>query len=349
MPHAQSSEPETMSDGAAKAAPPALASIEAAAVRLAGRARPTPLLASPALDALAQRQIWVKAECLQRTGSFKVRGAWNAILAASPKGVVTMSSGNHAQAVAFVAKHCGIPAAVVMPSDAPEVKVAATQSFGADIVLYDRRREDRDALARGLAEERGWTLIPPFDSPEVIAGQGTIGLELAGQAAAEGIAEADVLVPCSGGGLAAGIALALSARAPGLKVRTVEPEGFDDMARSLASGEVCRNERPQQGLCDALLAPRPGILTLPILRRLAGPGLTVRDEQVLFAMRAALEHLKIVLEPGGAVALAAALFTPGLGPKVIAIGSGGNVAPEILARALALAPARAHVAHRQES
>ena len=314
-----------------------IAMIEAAAARLAGRVRRTPLLSSPFLDEIAGRRVWVKAECLQHTGSFKFRGAWNAVAALNPRGVVAYSSGNHAQGVALAARMQGIPAVIVMPADAPAIKIANTRALGAEVVLYDRATEDRDAIGARLAADRGLTLIKPFDMAEVIAGQGTTGLEIAEQAAEAGIAgPADVLVCCGGGGLTSGIALALAARAPHLRARPVEPEGFDDVARSLAAGSVQRNAQLSGSICDAIVTPQPGDLTWPILARLCGPGLAVSDAEALQAMALAHARLKIVLEPGGAVALAAALFRPGPGPDVIAVASGGNVDPEVLARALAL-------------
>lgn len=318
-----------------------IAMIEAAARRLRGRARLTPLLASPFLDEIAGRRVLVKAECLQVTGSFKFRGAWSAISALDPatreKGVIAFSSGNHAQGIARAAALHGIPSVIVMPADAPRLKIANTRALGADVVLYDRAAgEDRDALGARLAADRGLTLIRPFDDPQVIAGQGTTGLEIAAQAAEAGVAEADVLVCCGGGGLTSGIALALAARAPGLRARPVEPEGFDDTARSLASGRIETNARPAGSLCDAILTPSPGGLTFPVMARLCGPGLAVSDDEALRAMALAFLRLKIVLEPGGAVALAAALFRPGAveGEAVIAIASGGNVDAGLFRQAL---------------
>ncbi len=311
-----------------------IAMIEAAAARLAGVARRTPLLSAPLLDQVAGRRVFVKAECLQLTGSFKFRGAWNAVTALNPRGVIAYSSGNHAQGVALAARMRGIPAVIVMPSDAPAIKIDNTRAYGAEVVLYDRAAEDRDALGQRLAAERGLTLIKPFDMAEVIAGQGTTGLEIAEQAAEAGITQADVLVCCGGGGLTAGIALALEARAPGLRARPAEPEGFDDAARSLASGTRQRNQRLSGSICDAIVTPQLGDLTWPILKRLCGPGAAVSEDQALRAMALAHDHLKIVLEPGGAVALAAALFQGGQGP-VIAVASGGNVDRAMMARALA--------------
>jgi threonine dehydratase len=245
-----------------------------------------------------------------------------------------MSSGNHGQGIAWAAAAHGVPAVVLMPSDAPAVKIANTRAYGAEVVLYDRATEDRDAIGARLAQERGLALVPPFDHPQVIAGQGTIGLEIAAQAAALGIDNAPVLAPAGGGGMTAGIALALEARAPGLRVQTAEPAGFDDMARSLAAGQPLRNAATTGSLCDAILTPAPGKLTLPVLSRLAGPGLVITDDQALQAIAAAFTHLRIVAEPGGAVALAAALFTPGLGDTVICVVSGGNVDRTIFTEAL---------------
>lgn len=308
-----------------------IAMIDAAAARLRGHARRTPLLSSPFLDEIAGRRVLVKAECLQHTGSFKFRGAWSAVSALSPaqraKGVIAVSSGNHAQGVALAARQHGIPAVIVMPRDAPRVKTRNTRALGAGVVLYDRATEDRDAIGSALAAERGLTLIRPFDEPLVIAGQGTTGLEIAQQAREEGIDRAEVLVCCGGGGLTAGIALALAARGPGLRVRPVEPAGFDDTARSLEAGRRLRNAAPTGSVCDAIITPEPGMITFPILQRLCGPGLVVTDDEALYAMVLAFSHLRIVLEPGGAVALAAALFRPDAlsGPAVIAVASGGNV------------------------
>ncbi|MGC9418519.1 MAG: threonine ammonia-lyase [Rhodovulum sp.] len=311
--------------------------IEAAAARLAGHVRETPLLSSPALDRIAGRRVLVKAECLQHTGSFKARGGWAAISALDPdvraRGVIAYSSGNHAQGVARAAAAHGCPAVIIMPSDAPATKIAGTRALGAEVVLYDRASGDRDALGAEIAGARGLTLVKPFDDADVIAGQGTVGLEIAAQA---GVAEADVLIPCGGGGLTAGVALALEARAPGLRVRPVEPEGFDDTARSLASGRIQANAARAGSLCDAILTPSPGEMTFPIMARLCGPGLVVSEEEALRAMDAAFQHLKIVLEPGGAVALAAALYRPDAlaGEPVIAVASGGNVTRKTFCMAL---------------
>ncbi len=314
--------------------------IEAAAARLDGQVRRTPLLSSPFLDEIAGRRVLVKAECLQHTGSFKFRGGWSAVSALPEdqrrNGVIAFSSGNHAQGVAFAARAHGIPAVIVMPSDAPRLKIANTRGLGAEVVLYDRAHEDRDAIGARLAAERNLTLIKPFDEPQVIAGQGTAGLEIAAQAAAEGVTDGDVLVCCGGGGLTSGIALALEAKAPGLRARPVEPEGFDDVARSLENGAIMSNERTSGSICDAIITPAPGKLTFPIMARLCGSGLVVTEQQAQRAMAAAFTRLKIVLEPGGAVALAAALYHPGqvAGDAVIAVASGGNVDADIFCDAI---------------
>ncbi len=316
--------------------------IEAAAVRLEGHARRTPLLSSPFLDEIAGRRVLVKAEPLQHTGSFKFRGAWSFLSHMEPetrdRGVIAYSSGNHAQGVALAARMHGVPAVIVMPADAPAQKLANTAAMGAEVVTYDRATGDRDAIGKGLAEERGLTLIRPYDEPLVIAGQGTTGLEIARQAEAGGVIRADVLVCCGGGGLTAGIALALEARAPGMRVRPVEPVGFDDVTRSLASGRIETNASVSGSLCDAIVTPAPGELTFPIMQRLCGPGIAVGDDETLRAMAAAFARVKLVLEPGGAVALAAALFRPGAveGDAVIVVASGGNVDAATFARALAV-------------
>jgi threonine dehydratase len=318
--------------------------IHAAALRSAGHVRRTPFLTSPFLDEIAGRQVFVKPECLQHTGSFKYRGARAAISALAEAGtlggVIAYSSGNHAQGVALAARQFGCPAVIIMPADAPRQKIENTRALGAETVLYDRSTEDRDAIGAAIAAERGLTLVKPFDDPEVIAGQGTTGLEIAEQAEEAGITHADVLVCCGGGGLSSGIALALEAEAPGLRVRTVEPAGFDDVARSLRSGRIERNSQSAGNICDAILTPAPGELTFPILQRLCGPGIAVPEHDCLRAMSAAFARLKIVAEPGGAVALAAALYQPEVvtGDAVIAIVSGGNVDASMFARALSTDP-----------
>lgn len=317
-----------------------LAMIEAAAKRLKGHARLTPMLSSPFLDDIAGRRILVKAECLQHTGSFKFRGGWSALSAlnetARAKGVIAYSSGNHAQGVAHAATLHGAPSVIVMPSDAPQLKIDNTRALGGEVVLYDRATEDRDAIGQRLASERDLTLIKPFDEPQVIAGQGTVGLEIAAQAAELGVTEGEVLVNCGGGGLTSGIALALEARAPQMMVRPCEPNGFDDVTRSLKSGQIERNDQTSGSICDAILTESPGQITFPILQRLCGSGLVVSEDEALQAMALAFLRLKIVLEPGGAVSLAAALFHGAElnSETVIVVATGGNVDPEMFNQAL---------------
>lgn len=314
--------------------------IRAAGARLEGHVRRTPLLNSPFLDDIAGRRVWIKPECLQHTGSFKFRGGWSAVSALDEdvrkRGVIAFSSGNHAQGVALAAARHDAPAVIIMPSDAPRMKIENTRGFGAEVVLYDRAKDDRDEIGARLSADRGLTMIKPFDEPQVIAGQGTCGLEIAEQAAEHGITRADVLVCCGGGGFASGVALALEAGAPALRVRPVEPEDFDDMARSLASGHIERNSRVSGSICDAILTQQPGKLTFPILARLAGPGLVVSEEEALDAVALAFSRLKLVAEPGGAVGLAAALFHSDEieGDDVIATISGGNVDPDVFRMAL---------------
>ncbi|MEV4609967.1 threonine/serine dehydratase [Neorhizobium sp. LMR1-1-1.1] len=316
-----------------------IAMIEAARARLDGHVRRTPLLSSPFLDEIAGRRIFVKPECLQHTGSFKFRGAWSAISGLAPevraKGVIAFSSGNHAQGVALAAKLHGIPAVIIMPADAPRIKIENTRAYGAEVVLYDRATEDRDAIGARLSAERNLTLVKPFDEPLVIAGQGTAGLEIAEQAEELGIEKADVLVPTGGGGFISGVSLALAAKAPGFTVHPCEPEGFDDVTRSLASGTIEKNARQSGSLCDAIITPQPGNITFPIMSKLCGAGLVVTEDEALKAMALAFSWLKIVVEPGGAVALAAALFHgETLGDTVIAVCSGGNVDSDIFRMAL---------------
>jgi threonine dehydratase len=316
-----------------------IAMIEAARLRLDGHVRKTPLLSSPFLDEMAGRRVFVKPECLQHTGSFKFRGALSAISALDPairaRGVIAFSSGNHAQGVALAARMHGIPSVIIMPFDAPRMKIENTRAFGAEVVLYDRAKEDRDAIGAQLSQERRLTLIKPYDEPLVIAGQGTTGLEIAEQAAELGIDKADVLVPTGGGGFLSGISLALAARAPGFSAHPCEPEGFDDVTRSLLSGQREHNASMSGSLCDAIVTPQPGEITFPIMSRLCGKGIVVSDDEALHAVSLAFSRLKIVVEPGGAVALAAALFHGSqLGPDVIAVCSGGNIDADVFKMAL---------------
>lgn len=315
--------------------------IRAAAQRIKGHARRTPLLSSPFLDEIAGRRIYVKPECLQHSGSFKFRGAYNSISALNAstrsQGVIAFSSGNHAQGVALAAKMHGAPSVIIMPADAPQLKIENTRALGAEVVLYDRDNEDRDEIGARLSADRDLTLIKPFDNPNVIAGQGTTGLEIAEDANAMGIQNADVLVCCGGGGLTAGIALACEADAPTLRVRPVEPAGFDDVARSLVSGNLETNAATSGNICDAIITPQAGDLTFPIMSRLCGAGLIVTENECLNAMFLAFLRLKIVAEPGGAAALAAALSRKDdlEGDTVFVTVSGGNVDPSMFQRALA--------------
>ncbi|TRD23521.1 threonine ammonia-lyase [Palleronia caenipelagi] len=314
--------------------------IEAAYARIAGRIVETPVLRSPFLDEIAGRRVHVKAECLQGTGSFKLRGATSALTALDAetraRGVLAYSSGNHAQGVALAAQRLGVPAVIIMPDDAPALKIANTRALGAEVVLYDRvGGQSREALGRQLSEARGLTLVKPYDDRQVIAGQGTVGLELARQLP-DGL-EADVLVCCGGGGLTSGIALALEAHRPQLRVRPVEPDGFDDVTRSLRSGTREENAALSGSICDAIVTPSPGELTFPIMHRLCGAGLTVSDSEALRAVAQAALRLKLVAEPGGAVALAAALWRCDEieGDDVVVVITGGNADPATLTRALA--------------
>ncbi len=318
--------------------------IEAAAKRARGIVRRTPLLSSPFLDEFSGRRIFVKAECLQHTGSFKFRGGWSALSGMSESqrknGVIAYSSGNHAQGVALAAKMHGVPSVIVMPTDAPRIKIDNTRALGAEVVLYDRANEDRDEIGARESAARGLTLIRPFDEPLVIAGQGTTGLEIAEQAKEAGIEDAQVLVPTGGGGLSSGIALALETRAPGMQVRLCEPQGFDDCIRSLESGRIEQNSALAGSICDAILTPAPGELTFDILKRLCKPGLAISDADALTAMALAFSRLKIVAEPGGAVALAAALLHSDKFPEgdIIAVVSGGNVDSKMFKTALDTLP-----------
>jgi len=314
--------------------------IEAAAARLDGVAVVTPLLENHHLNKIAGRRVLIKAEVLQRTGSFKFRGAWNAVTALMEqqpgKGVIAYSSGNHAQGIAQAAAIHGIPAVIIMPNDAPDLKIANTRALGAEVVLYDRPGgESRESIGTSIAEERGLHLIRPYDNPYVMAGQGSCGLEIAEQAAKAGVSSGDVLVCCGGGGLSSGSALALQAKAPGFRVRTVEPSTSDDTKRSLLAGKRIANQTQSDSICDAIVTPMPGELTFPILKSFAGPGLSVSDDETLEAMVHAMLSLKLVVEPGGAVALAAALSGRDIdSDTVVCVVSGGNADPAMLVKAI---------------
>jgi len=315
--------------------------VHAAAARLSGHARRTPLLADTPLDALTGGRILLKLETLQHMGSFKFRGAYNRLAQLDPAqrraGVVAFSSGNHAQGVAYAARLLGVPATIVMPADAPRVKMQNTLALGAEVVTYDRLRESREQIAARLAAERGAVLVPSFDDPDIIAGQGTVGLEIAEQAAELGARLDDVIVCTSGGGLVAGTALAIRGLSPPARVWTAEPEGHDDHRRSLAAGRRESNDPGTRSICDALLAPEPGVLTFEINRRLLAGGLAVSDAEVKNAIAYAARTLKLVVEPGGAVALASILAGKiETGGRTIAVVlSGGNIDDDLLREVLA--------------
>jgi threonine dehydratase len=317
---------------------PTAADVEAAARVLAPVAVRTPLLTSPALDALTGGRVFLKPEVLQRTGSFKFRGAFNKLSsiaqAARPAGVVAFSSGNHAQGVAAAAQILGMPATIVMPKDAPVSKIERTKGYGAEVVLYDRDKEDRDAIARDLARQRGATVVPPFDDPWVIAGQGTVGREIAEDFVARGLAPDIVSAPASGGGLMAGIALAIRAKFADAALVTVEPDGFDDHARSFAAAHREPHRAIGRTICDALMASIPGELTFAINNGLGAHGVTTTDAEVGAAVAFAFRELKLVVEPGGAVALAALLAgrIDARGKTVAIVLSGGNVDADLYAR-----------------
>jgi threonine dehydratase len=307
--------------------------IRAAAARIAPHAVATPLLEHPALNTRVGGRVFLKCENLQRVGAFKFRGAYNKISQVDPKafpgGVVACSSGNHAQGVAAAATLCGLRSAIVMPADAPAMKIARTKAFGGEVITYDRVREDRDAIARAICAERTAAYVHPFDDADVIAGQGTTGLEIMAEVARRGVTLDAVLVNVSGGGLASGITVAVKDASPSTDIWTVEPAGFDDFARSLASGKPERNERLSGSICDALMAETPGQLTLTIGKALMAGGVAVTDAEAAAAMRFAFEELKLVVEPGGAAGLAAILTgkVPAKGRAVAVVLSGGNADP----------------------
>lgn len=309
--------------------------IVTAAARIAGVAIRTPLLTNPVLDSATGARIFLKPENLQRTGSFKFRGAYNRLSAIPPSrragGVVAFSSGNHAQGVALAAKLLGLPACIVMPADAPAVKVERTRSHGAEVVFYDRYSEDRDAIAAAIAAERRATVVPPFDDLLVIAGQGTAGLEAVVDLAAMGVTADLALVCCGGGGLASGFAVG-----SGLPVIAVEPEGYDDVVRSLAGGAIVGVDAPGPTRCDALQTLRMAELTFATLRAAGARAMAVSEDEAARAVGFAYHELKLVVEPGGAVALAASLSgrVDIAGKTVIVVLSGGNVEPSVFADCL---------------
>lgn len=317
------------------------ADIDAAARVLAPVAVRTPLLASPALSEKLGGKVFLKPEVLQRTGSFKFRGAYNKLasipLEARSKGVVAFSSGNHAQGVAHAAQLLNMDATIVMPSDAPVAKRERTKGYGAKVVLYDRDREDREAIARDIAAKQGATVVPPYDDPLVIAGQGTVGREIGEDMAAAGLVPDIVVVPASGGGLLAGVAIAVKARFPNTQMIVAEPEGFDDHAGSLRSGQREAHGNKGRTICDALMAARPGEITFAINSRLLSGAVTASDAEVGAAVGFAFRDLKLVVEPGGAVGLAALLAgrIDVSGKTVVIVLSGGNIDTDLYAKLIA--------------
>ena len=320
---------------------PSLADIESARDRIRSEAKITPLIGAAAIDERLGGRVLLKCETLQRIGAFKFRGAYNAISRLDrkdyPGGVVACSSGNHAQGVAEAARVLGFPALIVMPRDAPRLKIEGTRAAGAEVVLYDRASEDREAIAARYQNERQAAFVHPFDNFDVISGQGTVGLEIMQQAKSLGLTPDVVLAPCSGGGLSTGIATAVKATSPATEVYAVEPEAFDDLARSFESGKRESNRNASGSICDALMAASTSDLTFSLARdRLAG-SLRVSDAEVKEAMRVAFSELKLVVEPGGAAAFAALLAGRIKldGRTAVAVLSGGNVDPIAFAEILA--------------
>lgn len=316
---------------------PTIADVRTAAERIARFAVVTPLIEHPALNAKVGGRILLKAENLQRVGAFKFRGAYNAVSqvdrATFPGGVVACSSGNHAQGVAHAAALCGMPSVIVMPSDAPKLKIARTKAFGAEVVTYDRVKEDRDAIAAKIAAERKMAFVHPFDDVHVMAGQGTAGLELMAQAQDKGVMPDEVLVCCSGGGFVSGVSIAVKAANPATKVFAVEPVDFDRMGRSIRAGTPQTNAKLSGSICDALMSKQPGVHTFAVAQQNVTGGYAVTDDEARAAMRFAFEELKLVLEPGGAAALAAILSgkVQSKGRVIAAMLSGGNVDPAMFA------------------
>lgn len=320
---------------------PTIDDVHAAARRIAGHAVRTPLLSNAYLDEITGARVLLKPENLQRTGTFKFRGAYNAIAALTPQvraaGIVAVSSGNHAQGVAEAARLFGEASTIVMPSDAPAIKKQRTERSGGRIVTYDRKTDNRDETVVAYMAKHGGTLVHPFNDPYVIAGQGTIGLEIAEDCAARGIIPDTVLVPCGGGGLSSGVGLSLRHAYPGIKVTLVEPAGFDDYRRSLAEDRIVANTATAGSVCDALLSPSPGDIGFALNRANHASGVAVGDAEALAAVAFAFNELKLTVEPGGAVGLAALLSgkVAARGDTVVIVLSGGNIDPPVLARALA--------------
>ncbi|HMI98197.1 MAG TPA: threonine/serine dehydratase [Micropepsaceae bacterium] len=324
---------------------PQFEDVTAAAERLVGVAVATPFVESPALSERLGGRVFLKLETLQRTGSFKFRGAYNRLVQLSPAkrrlGVVAFSSGNHAQGVAAAAALLGIPATIVMPADAPRIKTESTRGLGAVVVPYDRKREKREAIADRIAAEKGAVVVPSFDDPHIVAGQGTVGLEIAAQAAALGVALEAVLVPCSGGGLSSGVALGLRGASPATRLFTVEPSGYDGARLSLEAGDRIAAAGTRETIADALTSPAPGIIPFAVLKACGAGGVAVDDAALMAAVGFAALKLKLVVEPGGAAALAAILSGAfnASGKTIAIVLSGGNIDPEMLQRCLDGKPA----------
>jgi len=324
---------------------PTFEDVEDAAKRLEGVTVRTPLLRYELLDRLVGAPVWIKPETLQRTGSFKMRGAWNRISripeAERKKGVVAFSSGNHAQGVAESAKLLGMHATIVMPADAPKAKIDAARGRGAEVRLYDRTGESREAIATEIARKSGATTVRPFDDSWIMAGQGTSGLEAAEDAKARGVTFGSLICNASGGGLLAGIAVAFEALSPSTEVYAAEPEGHDDLIRSLAAKQIVSNPPGIRSIADALLSPEPGSLTFEIHKRRVKGGFTASNDQLLDAMSFAFHHLKLVVEPGGVVSLATLLANrahfAARGPVLVVL-TGGNVDADMFAKAIARSP-----------
>ncbi len=332
--------PASMSEST-ELALPTLSDVTRAAERLAGLAVATPLLSHPFLNDLLGGRVYLKCENLQRTGSFKFRGAYNALAALDAstraKGIVAISSGNHAQGVAEAARLFGVPATIVMPSDAPVAKRERTLRSGARVVDYDRASEDREAIAAEIIAKEGGTLIHPYDNPNVVAGQGTIGWEIVASLRADGVVPDAILIPCGGGGLSGGIGVAIRDAFRETEIVVVEPEGFDDTARSLATGARQSNPKTTGSVCDGLLAPTPGAIGFALNCKHGADSLTVNDAEALAAVAFAFHELKLVVEPSGAVAIATMLSErfDVRGKTVVAVITGGNIDQTMLQHALA--------------
>ena len=317
--------------------------IEQAAKRLASRTRPTPLLKSPVIDLMTGKDVWFKPECSQKVGAFKYRGAYNRLSAMSreerQKGVVAYSSGNHAQGVSRSAKELGMSAIIVMPSDAPKIKVAGVQNDGAEIVFYDRATESREKIADEISARDGRTIVPSYDDPYIIAGQGTVGLEIAAEAKVRNIEIDAVIVPMGGGGLCAGTGTALKTLSPNTRIYGAEPNGYNDHQLSVRAGQRIAYESPPPTLCDAIMTPIPGELTFPINKQNVSDVFTATDQECLLAMAIAKQELGIVVEPGGVIGLACVLkgvFDALEAQSICVVLSGGNVDANIQDRAAAL-------------